>query len=107
MYFHDLWERTLWLTRCSWAASYCSNEENNRQYRVILKENPNHYPESLGTKDRCYASNPRIVADMTKSIKNIVNSISMDMLERVFDNFRKDLDFCANFNGSHFENVYH
>ena len=44
---------------------------------------------------------------MTKSIKNIVNSISMDMLERVFDNFRKDLDFCANFNGSHFENVYH
>jgi hypothetical protein len=36
----------------------------------------------------------------------IVN-IKQDMLEKVFMNFRKRIVFCANSDGTRFENIYH
>lgn len=58
-------------------------------------------------KDHCYADNPKTVDELVGAIKKTTGGVTNDMLERVFDSFRKRIEFCANSNGAHFENMYH
>ena len=58
-------------------------------------------------KDHCYTNKPRTNEELITVIKKVVGDIKTDILERVFYSFRKRLDYCANSNGAHFENIYH
>lgn len=58
-------------------------------------------------KDHCYAKNPSTVEELIAAIQEVVRGITNDMLDTVFHSFQKRIDFCAQSNGSHFENIYH
>jgi len=58
-------------------------------------------------KDKCYAVQPQNTAELINSIKKCTRSIPTSMLDNVFQSFCKRLQFCANSNGQHFENIYH
>lgn len=58
-------------------------------------------------KDLCYEKNPQTKEDLVKQIRQTASGISKEQLERVFDSFKKRLEYCANAEGAHFENIYH
>ena len=52
------------------------------------------------------AENP-ITTELMKAIKKVIYGITTDMLEKVFYSFRKRIDFYAELNSSHYENICH
>ena len=71
--------------------------------QILLDFRPNSGEPSL--KDECCAENPTSKQELTKDIKKVFYGITTNMLEKVFHNLCKKIDFCAQLNGSHFENI--